>query len=753
MLTKKTRKGETNKSRHGLRMAVCEYRSATDIDVIFSDNSIVRHVRYADFKAGCITHLGRTKTDGMVGQTAVSADGAKMSVIEQYGQDNLTIRFDNGAIVCGVTAADFANGNVRSEGNNDTFSALLSEKEVRGFGIERERQLTFDNVCHLLEKYRRCVMIRPCGFGKTWIGIRLFKLPRYERCLFLHPQKDELNLAKVKETGVSVDTHTYAWLRRLNDKAIRALDYDLVFFDECHTLGGDDDGVGAAVTYAAVEKLMRWHPKTHFLGATATAIRMDGIDVVDKVFGNHVCYPYTDADAFEDGLLRVPYYFYNVYDVEKKIRERIAKAEKMYGVTIHLRRDQVEGILGDNAVSEANARYMDRHIREKCDTLLPSTHYMRFLAFYLTNRDINENRRKVERWFLKAYPQHQVVSTVVTNRTAVSLNAVDDLPTAPTRPGFAGRIDIVFSCEKLCMGYHSELVTGLILDRKTTSIAKYQQMLGRVLSFDTERPVIIFDIADNLHSDFVCKIRPVEPTSVRCSEDTPDEETFQGVLKKYPTSVHWERVYSNSHPHLNGKLPPVSHTNRNGWVDVIPYTTDAIPTIPFGFRTSDGGADNIESTTVPIPSAKVAHDRKSEPRQHSNLGMMRATDVSTTPLPVSEEIHSAKQTAAEEGYMPGMYYYVGGDLFSRNIQLRTENADAEEAIDGMLRKYAENTCRAVIEKWHTYPGCAENYANRDEIDPVSGKYKFLKACADIFGCPVNAVLNFMLDGLASPSAS
>ena len=252
-----------------------------------------------------------------------------------------------------------------------------------------------------------------------------------------------------------------------------------------------------------MKTFMESHPQTHFIGATATPLRMDGINVISSMFHNHVCYPYTDEDAFEDGILKKPHYYYCVYDVLKKLKDEVEK-----NIHVDMDRDELQRTLklSGEDIDEIDTKFMDKHIRNSCDKVIADTSYMRFIAFYLTNEEIAKNKAKVLEWFKNAYPDHEVCSITVTNRTNKSLKDVDKLPTEPSDPKFKGRIDIIFNCEKLCMGYHSELITGLILDRKTQSLSKYIQMIGRLLSCDNDNPVIIFDVVDNIHSDFVCKM-------------------------------------------------------------------------------------------------------------------------------------------------------------------------------------------------------------------------------------------------------
>ena len=173
------RQYEINRNSTGERMMIIEYRNCNDIDILTEDGNIYTGKSYQDFKRG----------------TVKLTDEITIPYEPEYKSDNTT--------------------------------------------INEERERTFLNIRHLLDKYHKCVMIRPCSFGKTVIGTKLFALPEYKRCLFLHPIKDEINAKKVKAIpGKVIDVRTYQWLAGRTDKQLANMKYDLVFMDEVHRWHG-----------------------------------------------------------------------------------------------------------------------------------------------------------------------------------------------------------------------------------------------------------------------------------------------------------------------------------------------------------------------------------------------------------------------------------------------------------------------------------------------------------------------------------
>ena len=794
---------ETNRNIYGELYAISAYRNNKDIDVIFQkDNSIV-NTTYEDFLSGLITSSKNLKSE-WIGIDVTDASNEKCIITEFRDEDDITVSYPDGDMISGLSLLDAVNGAFSRNYEDSETESILYGRWNKEKNIAMERKKTYENVLFMLYRYRKCMLVRPCGFGKTQIGIKLFRSSSFRKCLFLHPSKDEMNRKKIEETCLSgkVDIMTYAKLRKMSDDEIQKMNYDLVFLDEVHCVGGDyDEQKGAHKTCLAIKKLMKWHKETCFLGATATPVRMDGIDVGKELFQNHYSYPYTDEDAVEDGIIKKPHYRYCIYDVIKKVRNEVSKDVNK---TIKMNRETLEKTLKihDDELEEIDARFMDKHIRSLCDKLLPDTKYMRFIAYYLTNEDINNNIDKVVNWFKKAYPKYQIGTLIVTSRSGQDLDAVDELPTSPTEDGYEGRIDIIFNCNMICMGYHSNLITGLIMDRKTQSLTRYFQMIGRLLSCDDDTPVIIFDIVDNLHSEFITGNKHVENIKLPEIPDLP-ELTFENVVRLNPKARHWERINSN-----NKKARKVESLVKK-YVE-IPKTAclkteDTIINAEENIKEK-----NIEDDSINLPDSSILQEEKRKSAFEyikaknlsfteamevlKDVGEITARNISKPEILVTPETPSTEnskkttidpksakpdikdyktqnnknlkksetQIKSEEtensremtdstlirnrendeylGYDSGTFYYdyATGSLYGKNIYLENRNADYMEEKKKIVREILVNEIESAITYWQNRIG-KENfrYSSYEEIDTKSPVYKMLKACCDVV-CGVKA---------------
>lgn len=118
--------------------------------------------------------------------------------------------------------------------------------------IAQIRNATRDDVIDKLNQHHRCIIIRPTGYGKTYLLTDL--ISRYKRILYLYPAEiiaetvkhryyalydsdvDEETVESVEafEQMSNVTLMTYAKLIRITDDEFKAMDYDCIICDEAH---------------------------------------------------------------------------------------------------------------------------------------------------------------------------------------------------------------------------------------------------------------------------------------------------------------------------------------------------------------------------------------------------------------------------------------------------------------------------------------------------------------------------------------
>lgn len=356
--------------------------------------------------------------------------------------------------------------------------------------IDELRQDTYEDLVMKLNLFQRCALIRHCSFGKTYMALKLFE--NYKKILFLYPA-DCIKLMLMTRHSEKLHNNiffmSYNRLARMSTAEIESLpDYDLIFADEAHRLGGEK----TKIAFFTLQTSQR--DDTHYVGSTATPNRMDGFDIIEEFFNGISVKPYTLHDAIHDGVVKKPYYYFCSLHPSEDIGTEIEKIYENEFKKKLTKKEQEEFLRGD-IVEKFNIFSVENIIKEACEKNLSDTSYMKFICFFLYINDIKQEFKMIVNWFEKAFPNHRIRKTEIhSGDNATNIKVVETLKREENT------IDLVLTCDMLNEGYHVSDITGIVMLRKTDSSRVYAQQIGRCLSSDAnEEGKLIFDVVDNLH--------------------------------------------------------------------------------------------------------------------------------------------------------------------------------------------------------------------------------------------------------------
>jgi superfamily II DNA or RNA helicase len=430
------------------------------------------------------------------------------------------------------------------------------------------RERTRKDVINKLNKYGHVAVLRPPGFGKTWLISSFTK--DYKKVLYLYPSK------VIKETSQNVIYNIKAQeiaekfdleadekkeleqelyfieseavrdniLKEIQDacknvtfmtymKAVSAYKkaeidlfkgYDLIIMDELHR-------AGATYTMEAMRYIMDNNPDSKFIGATATPDRMDAVDVVEELFGGITTFEYTLHNAFEDEYIKRPYYCFCSYDVEKDIKNIVKEASecdtKFY--------DRDDYIIKSKIVEISNLFGMENIIRKTIGEVRKKEHelghkydtsYMKFIVFFDSISHIKDKKRDVRKWFEKAFPRYEIDELVISSANKVERNNVDKLKELEQNKK-DNKIDLIYCVDMLNEGYHVDTITGVLMYRGTSSSIIFNQQFGRAFTSGDTQACIVFDIVDNIHRKNVYNIN--KPGNTRVCKKLTKIEQMQSI--------------------------------------------------------------------------------------------------------------------------------------------------------------------------------------------------------------------------------
>lgn len=409
--------------------------------------------------------------------------------------------------------------------------------------VDKIRQDTKDDLIAKLGKYKKCTLIRPTGFGKTWTLTDL--ISQYNRVLYVYPSVAILNtvvdvyydyyddenntitdpetieLAKELRSFDHVDMMTYMAIQKLSKKDVAEMpNYDLIIFDEAHIMG-------AKKAKIAIKKMFNRFTEAHIIGATATPNRMDGFDFVDEFFDNIVVFQYTLHDAFQDGLLQKPVYYYCTYDIAEVTKNAHKDAnDQLFDAGVDkktLKRKEMQDLIRSSILHESSIFNMENIIRSGITKYIEGN-YFKFICFFSDINKIDEQGEQVLDWFQKAFPDYTIDTMNIHSRSAEALNNVNRLNDLHHKNN---HIDLIFCVNMINIGYHVNDLSGILMYRGTQSNIIYIQQLGRALSSGSDKPCLVFDVVDNLHRKALYEMKNSRMKSSRTVKPVTSE-----ILKK-----------------------------------------------------------------------------------------------------------------------------------------------------------------------------------------------------------------------------
>lgn len=365
------------------------------------------------------------------------------------------------------------------------------EKDRRRYEMQESTKL---EAVSLLNKFGKCLMVRPTGTGKTHIMAEISSEYEWDRVFFVYPTNAVRDQASYEKDMRGNDVVSYISYKLLDMRVkegsfIESLrEYEnktvLFLFDEAHLCGAKE-------RRKSIKNIMDTFPQFCYLGATATPDRGDEYDVLNEIFDGHKVYGYSRHRAICEGILEQPYYVASRFDIVRQFTELGIKKIKNQKLLSEEKKVEYITYLKNKALELTKYEDLSNVLKENITELVRDTSYMKFLVFFSTVKLIQEKKDEVIGWFEKAFP------TMIVNPIVVVLGNKDALEDVTMLTRREGVIDLIFCVDMFTYGYHVDDLTGEIMMRFTKSDIVLNQQVGRCLSTMSDDRKIIFDFIGN----------------------------------------------------------------------------------------------------------------------------------------------------------------------------------------------------------------------------------------------------------------
>lgn len=376
----------------------------------------------------------------------------------------------------------------------------------------------FQEITKMLEKgVSKLVASRATGSGKTYLMAALAEQYNDAKKLVLEPSNPLLDSIKgdFAKFGIkNTDFMTYQKLIRLSDEEISEMDYKLIFLDECHHCT-------ARVWGKKVQHLMNTHQDSVFLGTSGTAIRSDGVNVIDVLFDGNVVGELPLSTAIARGILPVPMYITAIYKLDDELEKLRKKVEGSTNTKDEKKEylDKIKDMKTYFEKSYGVPIILNKYIKEKSG---------KYLVFCKDKKHLGVMKDVVLEWLRTAGIKDIHSYAVYSDYPDKEKDYKDFLEDN------SDALKMLFSINMLNEGLHIKNIDGVLMIRPTMSDIVYRQQLGRVLEVgNLGKHPLVFDLVNNFSSvnDGIGLLKEIKEAVAKKKENDPefDDKDFVDI--------------------------------------------------------------------------------------------------------------------------------------------------------------------------------------------------------------------------------
>ena len=230
------------------------------------------------------------------------------------------------------------------------------------------------------------------------------------------------------------------------------------------------------------KKFLEDNPQAKILGLSATPIRHDGANVVERIFKDAVASQKSLLEAMEEGIIYPPKYVVPDFVREDELKTLLEQIEQAEGA----RKEELKAMYDELALKSANApgipQLMEENISEKDG---------KYIIFCKDISDMKEKMANAKEWFGKIDEEPEIYGiSSQDNTSAEQLQSFNNSKSS--------HLKLMYCVGMIDEGVHLNNVSGVILATKTESRPVYTQRVGRCISSKKNgKQAIVIDLVNN----------------------------------------------------------------------------------------------------------------------------------------------------------------------------------------------------------------------------------------------------------------
>jgi superfamily II DNA or RNA helicase len=401
--------------------------------------------------------------------------------------------------------------------------------------LQEHQEDAYKNVEKLFENDRYAAVVFPTGCGKSFVTLKYILEHPDAKVLFLSPRcaiNEQMYEYVVRQIGGITDSK-----EKIQDEfgsmekaaqnfipGIKALTYqslldldkkdssmqkifeqskpDLIVIDEMHhiktknnssknAIEDDENELSESEQLELQKEQNKWGncfnkllsicPDSKVLGLSATPIRADGANVVERIFENSVASEISLLEAMEAGIINSPQYVVPDFIREEELQSILEQIEQADDEKKLQLKQEYDKLVEYSEKALGIPELMDEHIIERNG---------KYIVFCKDINDMEEKQLKAKEWFNKIDEDLKVYR--VSSKHSDSQKQIDDFNADNSE-----HLKVMYCVGMLDEGVHLNDISGVILASKTESRPTYFQRLGRVISIDQNSKTLVIDLVNN----------------------------------------------------------------------------------------------------------------------------------------------------------------------------------------------------------------------------------------------------------------
>ena len=389
----------------------------------------------------------------------------------------------------------------------------------------------YNNVEELYKNSRYAAVIFPTGCGKSFVTLKYILEHPNEKILFLSPRcaiKEQMyeyivrfiggrteSIEEIQKEFGSMENAAQSFIPGIKamlyqtilqigekdslDNYIKNMNPDLIVIDEMHHLKTkknvieeDEENLTQKQKENIENTENKWGekfqmllnkcPNAKVLGLSATPIRTDGANVVERIFKNSVASEISLLEAIEDGIIYPPKYVIPDFLMLEEKELMLKKIEMTSGPL----KEQLQAEYDEAVRKSDNApgipELMEEHITEKNG---------KYIVFCKNIEDMEKKQKESQEWFGKI--DKELVTYRVSSKNKDSQKQLEAFNNDKSE-----HLKIMYCVGMIDEGVHLNDISGVILASKTGSRPTYLQRLGRAISSGKDKKqATVIDLVNN----------------------------------------------------------------------------------------------------------------------------------------------------------------------------------------------------------------------------------------------------------------